>query len=80
MKTGPTPDNDNDGDDDDDDDGGGDGDGDVMQEETYRVQKAWGELSFPPHQPAHLCSLVLVGYQRVGGGNTRKKFSFERIL
>ena len=74
MKTGPTPDNDNDGNDDDDDDGGGDGDGDVMQEETYRVQKAWGELSFPPHQPAHLCSLVLVGYQRVGGGNTRKKF------
>ena len=63
MKTGPTPDNDNDDDDDDDDDGGGDGDGDVMQEETYRVQKAWGEPFPRPRQPLHLCCLILAGCQ-----------------
>ena len=90
MKTGPTPDDDHDdgGDDDVDDDGGGGddddggGDDDVMQEETYRVQKAWGEPSLPPRQPSHLCSLILVGCQPAGGSKTtkqRKTFECQQV-
>ena len=65
MKTGPTPDDKDDNDDDHNDDGDGDDNDndDVMQEVTYRVQKAWGEPFPRPRQPLHLCCLILAGCQ-----------------